>query len=53
MFSILQTILTRVNSFTRIPYKDDTTIMAWELMNEPRCPSDPSGRTIQVFVYVS
>ncbi|MBA0803066.1 hypothetical protein Gohar_013315 [Gossypium harknessii] len=31
-------------------YKDDPTIMAWELMNEPRCTSDPSGRTIQAWI---
>lgn len=47
-FCFLQTVLNRYNSFTGIHYKDDPTIMAWELMNEPRCTSDPSGRTIQV-----
>ena len=44
----VQTVLYRYNRFSRIHYKDDPTIMAWELMNEPRCTSDPSGRTIQV-----
>ncbi|KAH9711313.1 Mannan endo-1,4-beta-mannosidase 7 [Citrus sinensis] len=38
------------NTFTGIHYKDDPTIMAWELMNEPRCTSDPSGRTIQAWI---
>ncbi|KAG7026780.1 Mannan endo-1,4-beta-mannosidase 7, partial [Cucurbita argyrosperma subsp. argyrosperma] len=44
----VRTVLYRYNRFSRIHYKDDPTIMAWELMNEPRCTSDPSGRTIQV-----
>ncbi|KAK8716764.1 hypothetical protein V6N13_044065 [Hibiscus sabdariffa] len=44
------TVLNRYNSFTGIHYKDDPTIMAWELMNEPRCTSDSSGRTIQVWI---
>ncbi|KAK7837246.1 mannan endo-1 [Quercus suber] len=44
------TVLTRRNSLTGIAYKDDPTIMAWELMNEPRCPSDKSGKTIQAWI---
>ncbi|GAV71761.1 Cellulase domain-containing protein [Cephalotus follicularis] len=46
----IKTVLTRVNSLTGIAYKDDPTIMAWELMNEPRCYSDLSGRTIQAWI---
>ncbi|KAG6550289.1 hypothetical protein Mapa_008250 [Marchantia paleacea] len=43
-------ILTRVNSITGVMYKDDPTILAWELMNEPRCSSDPSGDTLVKWV---
>jgi endo-1,4-beta-mannosidase len=44
--------MTRINSITNEAYKDDPTILAWELINEPRCPSDPSGDTLQVLVFV-
>jgi mannan endo-1,4-beta-mannosidase len=36
----------RVNTFNGRTYRDDPTILAWELANEPRCPSDRSGNTL-------
>jgi len=30
-------LVERVNTITNIPYRDDPTIFAWELANEPRC----------------
>jgi mannan endo-1,4-beta-mannosidase len=32
-------LATRVNVFTNVAYRDEPTIMAWELGNEFRCPS--------------
>ncbi|XP_017697071.1 mannan endo-1,4-beta-mannosidase 8-like isoform X1 [Phoenix dactylifera] len=46
----VEAILTRVNTYTNITYKDDPTIFAWELMNEPRCLSDPSGDKLQAWI---
>ncbi|KAK8928881.1 Mannan endo-1,4-beta-mannosidase 6 [Platanthera zijinensis] len=43
-------ILNRVNTITNITYKADPTIFAWELMNEARCPTDPSGNTLQAWI---
>ncbi|MBA0556766.1 hypothetical protein Golob_026843, partial [Gossypium lobatum] len=41
------TVLTRKNTITGIQYRNDPTIFAWELINEPRCMTDPSGDTLQ------
>ena len=35
-------VLERVNSITGVKYKDDPTILMWELMNEPRADDKPS-----------
>ncbi|KAL0463377.1 UNVERIFIED_CONTAM: putative mannan endo-1,4-beta-mannosidase 9 [Sesamum latifolium] len=46
----IKVVLNRVNTITGVAYKDDPTIFAWELMNEPRCQSDLSGKPIQDWV---
>ncbi|TVU28643.1 hypothetical protein EJB05_20168 [Eragrostis curvula] len=46
----VKAVLTRVNKITGVAYKDDPTIFAWELMNEPRCQSDLSGKTLQGWI---
>lgn len=42
--------LNRVNSITGVAYKNDPTIMVWELANEPRCQSDTSGNILQAWI---
>ncbi|KAL9238962.1 hypothetical protein vseg_013326 [Gypsophila vaccaria] len=46
----VKTVLNRVNTYTNVTYKDDATIFAWELINEPRCVSDSSGDTLQAWI---
>ncbi|CAL9086362.1 unnamed protein product [Musa acuminata var. zebrina] len=46
----VQRVLTRINTITNVAYKDDPTIMAWELINEPRCQADYSGKTVNAWV---
>ncbi|GAB4845082.1 Mannan endo-1,4-beta-mannosidase 2 [Ancistrocladus abbreviatus] len=43
-------VLTRINTITGVAYKDDPIIMAWELMNEPRCLDDSAGITLNRWV---
>jgi mannan endo-1,4-beta-mannosidase len=47
--------LNRVNHYSGVAYKDDPTIMAWELMNEPRyektgTDEDSTGATLRAWV---
>jgi len=42
--------LNRVNTITGVRYKDDPTILMWELINEPRCPSDRTGDTLYAWI---
>ncbi|KAK9723746.1 hypothetical protein RND81_05G022600 [Saponaria officinalis] len=46
----VKTVLNRVNTYTNVTYKDDPTIFAWELMNEPRCTSDSTGDKLQGWI---
>ncbi|KFK35900.1 hypothetical protein AALP_AA4G051000 [Arabis alpina] len=46
----LTALLTRKNSVNGIEYRNDPTIFAWELINEPRCTSDVSGDTLQDWI---
>jgi len=44
-------LLTRTNTITGRVYKDDPTIFAWEVVNEPRCESDFGGATIHNWLH--
>jgi mannan endo-1,4-beta-mannosidase len=44
-------LLNRTNTITGVQYKDDPTIFAWEIVNEPRCESDFNGRTIHNWLH--
>ncbi len=46
----LTTMAARVNSFNGRVYRDDSVIFAWELANEPRCPSDKTGNTLVAWI---
>ncbi|KAK9676823.1 hypothetical protein RND81_11G103700 [Saponaria officinalis] len=48
--NFVKTVLTRKNTITGIEYREDPMILAWELINEPRCTSDPSGDSLQDWI---
>lgn len=43
----VKTITSRVNSINGRTYAEDPTIMAWDLLNEPRCNGCPKGTVAQ------
>ena len=46
----ISTVLNRVNTINGRTYKNDPTVFAWELANEPRCQSDTSGDTLNNWI---
>jgi mannan endo-1,4-beta-mannosidase len=40
----MDTVINRRNTYTHVYYRDDPTIMSWELANEPRPGSNDGGR---------
>jgi len=46
----ISTVLNRVNTINGRLYKEDPTIFAWELANEPNCESDSTGDTLQAWI---
>jgi len=45
----IETMLNHTNVYTGVKYKDDPTIFAWELANEPRCESDAGCENKKVY----
>ncbi len=46
----VNTVLNRVNVFNGRVYKEDPTVFAWELANEPECTSDAGGDILQTWI---
>ncbi|MBI4974827.1 MAG: cellulase family glycosylhydrolase [Candidatus Omnitrophica bacterium] len=42
--------MNRVNTYTGIAYKNDPTILAWELANEPRAYTDSTGSILNPWI---
>lgn len=43
-------LVNRVNTVTGVAYKNDPTIMAWDLMNEPRYEKDTTGKVLAAWI---
>ena len=43
-------MVSRVNTITGVPYKEDPGIFAWELINEPRYQGDETGDILQGWI---
>ncbi|HUO58486.1 MAG TPA: cellulase family glycosylhydrolase [bacterium] len=46
----VKAMVNHVNTITGVAYKDDPTIMAWDLMNEPRDEGDTTGKTLAAWI---
>lgn len=40
-------VIAHKNAVTGVYYRDEPTIMAWEIANSPVCPGDDSGDILQ------
>ena len=49
----VKTLLEHENVYTGVAYKDDPTIFAWELANEPRASSDQYGKNNVLYNWVA
>ncbi|QDZ18978.1 glycoside hydrolase [Chloropicon primus] len=46
----MQTIMNRRNTYNGRVYREDPTILGWDLANEPRNPGDPSSNTLATWI---
>lgn len=46
----VRSVVLRNNTITGVTYRDDPTIMAWDLVNEPFNPGDDTGKVLTVSV---
>lgn len=44
----MASLVLRNNTITGTLYRDDPTILAWELINEPSVPADNTGQILAV-----